>query len=77
MEELREDHDDGTVARVAAIDIAKASGLVCLRVPHDPSRAAVSRSLSLPQPLHETISSVPTHPEREEHSDGTGYPGER
>ncbi|WP_405727466.1 hypothetical protein OG607_24755 [Streptomyces sp. NBC_01537] len=35
MEELREDRDDGTVARVAAIDIAKASGMVCLRVPHD------------------------------------------
>ncbi|MBP2056291.1 transposase [Streptomyces griseochromogenes] len=35
MEELREDHDDGSVARVAAIDIAKASGMVCLRVPHD------------------------------------------
>ncbi|WP_246460035.1 hypothetical protein [Streptomyces himalayensis] len=35
MEELREDHDDGTVARVAAIDIGKASGMVCLRVPHD------------------------------------------
>ncbi|MFG3403628.1 IS110 family transposase [Streptomyces sp. NPDC048142] len=35
MEELREDHDDGTVGRVAAIDIAKASGMVCLRVPHD------------------------------------------
>ncbi|MFE2700796.1 hypothetical protein [Streptomyces mirabilis] len=35
MEELGEDHDDGTVARVAAIDIAKASGMVCLRVPHD------------------------------------------
>lgn len=35
MKELREDHDDGTVARVAAIDIAKASGMVCLRVPHD------------------------------------------
>ncbi|MET7356348.1 hypothetical protein [Streptomyces mirabilis] len=34
MEELREDHDDGTVARVAAIDIAKVSGMVCLRVPH-------------------------------------------
>ncbi|MGW2206987.1 IS110 family transposase [Streptomyces sp. NPDC001774] len=35
MEESREDHDDGSVARVAAIDIAKASGMVCLRVPHD------------------------------------------
>ncbi len=35
MEELGEDHDDGTVAKVAAIDIAKASGMVCLRVPHD------------------------------------------
>lgn len=35
MEELREDHDDGTVARVAAIDIAKTSGTVCPRVPHD------------------------------------------
>ncbi|MDX2937960.1 IS110 family transposase, partial [Streptomyces ipomoeae] len=35
MEELREDHDDGTVARVAAIDIAKASGMACPRVPHD------------------------------------------
>ncbi|MFJ1610748.1 transposase [Streptomyces sp. NPDC088253] len=35
MEALGEDHDDGTVARVAAIDIAKASGMVCLRVPHD------------------------------------------
>ncbi|MFD8221032.1 hypothetical protein ACFV2U_47085 [Streptomyces sp. NPDC059697] len=35
MEDLREDHDDGTVARVAAIDIAKASGMVCLRVPYD------------------------------------------
>jgi transposase len=35
MEELREDHDDGTVARVAAIDSAKASEMVCLRVPHD------------------------------------------
>ncbi|WP_228396724.1 IS110 family transposase [Streptomyces sp. RB17] len=35
MEELGEEHDDGTVARVAAIDIAKASGMVCLRVPHD------------------------------------------
>ncbi|MET9089714.1 hypothetical protein ABZX77_49020 [Streptomyces sp. NPDC004237] len=32
---MGEDHDDGTVARVAAIDIAKASGMVCLRVPHD------------------------------------------
>ncbi|MFD7474561.1 IS110 family transposase [Streptomyces sp. NPDC059837] len=31
---MREDHDDGTVARVAAIDIAKASGMVCLRVLH-------------------------------------------
>ncbi|OPC77677.1 IS110 family transposase [Embleya scabrispora] len=36
MEESREDHDDGTVARVAVIDIAEASGMVCLRVPHDP-----------------------------------------
>jgi transposase len=35
MEESGVDHDDGTVARVAAIDIAKASGMVCLRVPHD------------------------------------------
>ncbi|MFE7216891.1 IS110 family transposase [Streptomyces sp. NPDC057611] len=35
MEGLAEDHDDGTVARVAAIDIAKASGMVCLRIPHD------------------------------------------
>ncbi|GGY16988.1 hypothetical protein GCM10010358_80750 [Streptomyces minutiscleroticus] len=35
MEEAGEDHDDGTVARVAAIDIAKASGMVCLRIPHD------------------------------------------
>ncbi|WP_207394249.1 IS110 family RNA-guided transposase [Actinomadura formosensis] len=35
MQETGEDHDDGTVARVAAIDIAKASGMVCLRVPHD------------------------------------------
>jgi transposase len=35
MEDTREDHDDGTVARVAAIDIAKASGMVCLRVPHE------------------------------------------
>ncbi|WP_327425297.1 hypothetical protein OG612_38140 [Streptomyces sp. NBC_01527] len=35
MEETREDQDDGAVARVAAIDIAKASGMVCLRVPHD------------------------------------------
>ncbi|AZQ37804.1 IS110 family transposase [Streptomyces cyaneochromogenes] len=35
MEELKEDHDDGSVARVAAIDIAKASGMVCLRLPHD------------------------------------------
>ncbi|MET7354942.1 IS110 family transposase [Streptomyces mirabilis] len=35
MEESAEDHDDGTVARVAAIDIAKASGMVCMRVPHD------------------------------------------
>ncbi|MGI5141594.1 MULTISPECIES: IS110 family transposase [unclassified Streptomyces] len=35
MGELAEEQDDGTVARVAAIDIAKASGMVCLRVPHD------------------------------------------
>lgn len=35
MEELRETSSDGTVARVAAIDIAKTSGMVCLRVPHD------------------------------------------
>jgi transposase len=35
VEEIREDQDDGTVARVAAIDIAKASGMVCSRVPHD------------------------------------------
>ncbi|MFD5514321.1 hypothetical protein ACFWIB_42720 [Streptomyces sp. NPDC127051] len=35
MEESGEDHDDGSAARVAAIDIAKASGTVCLRVPHD------------------------------------------
>ncbi|WP_369394906.1 transposase [Streptomyces sp. CG1] len=35
MEEWKEDSDDGTVARIAAIDIAKASGMVCLRVPHD------------------------------------------
>ncbi|MFE3527358.1 transposase, partial [Streptomyces sp. NPDC059161] len=35
MEELREEPDDGTVVRVAAVDIGKASGMVCLRVPHD------------------------------------------
>ncbi|MGW6413279.1 hypothetical protein ACWF95_40220, partial [Streptomyces vinaceus] len=35
MEETREDQDDAPVARVAAIDIAKASGMVCPRVPHD------------------------------------------
>lgn len=35
MEEPGEDHDDGTVARVASIYIAKASGMVCLRIPHD------------------------------------------
>ncbi|GEC10770.1 IS110 family transposase [Streptomyces spinoverrucosus] len=34
MKELAEDHDDGSVARIAAIDIAKTSGMVCLRVPH-------------------------------------------
>lgn len=35
MEELRVDHDGGTVARAAVIDMAKASGMLCLRVPHD------------------------------------------
>ncbi|MEW1911333.1 IS110 family transposase [Kitasatospora sp. NPDC085895] len=35
MEETREDQADGAVARVAAIDIAKASGVVCMRLPHD------------------------------------------
>ncbi|WP_079144236.1 IS110 family transposase [Streptomyces agglomeratus] len=35
MEESKDDHDDGSVARVAAIDIAKATGMVCLRIPHD------------------------------------------
>ncbi|MFE7524575.1 hypothetical protein ACFU7Y_02490 [Kitasatospora sp. NPDC057542] len=35
MEETREDQDDGAVARVAAIDIAKASGVVCMRLPHE------------------------------------------
>lgn len=35
MEESREDQADGAVARVAAIDIAKASGVVCMRLPHD------------------------------------------
>ncbi|WP_406723567.1 IS110 family transposase [Streptomyces sp. GD-15H] len=35
MQETGEEQDDGTVARVAAIDIAKASAVVCTRVPHD------------------------------------------
>ncbi|MFJ5879829.1 IS110 family transposase [Kitasatospora cineracea] len=35
MEETREDQADGAVARVAAIDIAKTSGVVCMRLPHD------------------------------------------
>ncbi|MFD4396858.1 transposase [Kitasatospora sp. NPDC058478] len=35
MEETREDLADGAVARVAAIDIAKASGVVCMRLPHE------------------------------------------
>ncbi|WP_323182183.1 IS110 family transposase [Kitasatospora purpeofusca] len=35
MEETREDQADGAVARVAAIDIAKASGVVCMRLPHE------------------------------------------
>src|SRR5258708_1940924 len=35
MQESTEDHPDGTVARVAAIDIAKASAVVCTRVPHE------------------------------------------
>lgn len=35
MEETREDQADGTVARVAAIDIAKAAGVVCMRLPHE------------------------------------------
>ncbi|MFF3489035.1 hypothetical protein ACFYXC_38205 [Streptomyces sp. NPDC002701] len=35
MEELREDHGDGTVARVAAIDSAEVTAMTCLRVTHD------------------------------------------
>ncbi|MFJ2478101.1 hypothetical protein ACIOWI_34940 [Streptomyces sp. NPDC087659] len=35
MEESRENHGDGSIARVATIDIAKASGMVCPRIPHD------------------------------------------
>lgn len=35
MQESTEDHPDGAVARVAAIDIAKASAVVCMRVPHE------------------------------------------
>lgn len=35
MQESTEDHADGMVARVAAIDIAKASAVVCMRVPHE------------------------------------------
>ncbi|WP_406415783.1 transposase [Streptomyces sp. NBC_00873] len=35
MQETGEEQDGGTVARVAAIDIAKASAVVCTRVPHD------------------------------------------
>ncbi|MFE7635595.1 IS110 family transposase [Kitasatospora sp. NPDC057518] len=35
MEETREEQADGAVARVAAIDIAKASGVVCMRLPHE------------------------------------------
>ncbi|MFE7213492.1 transposase [Streptomyces sp. NPDC001698] len=35
MQETGEEQDGGTVARVAAIDIAKASAVVCSQVPHD------------------------------------------
>ena len=35
MQESTEDHADGAVARVAAIDIAKASAMVCTRLPRD------------------------------------------
>lgn len=35
MEDTSEDLAEGTVARVAAIDIAKASGVVCMRLPHE------------------------------------------
>jgi hypothetical protein len=35
MDEPVEEQADGAVARVAAIDIAKASAVVCLRLPHE------------------------------------------
>ncbi|MFD0327133.1 IS110 family transposase [Streptacidiphilus monticola] len=35
MPDTHEDQSDGTVARVAAIDIAKATAVICTRVPHD------------------------------------------
>jgi transposase len=34
VEEIEDDDDVGIVERVAAIDVAKASGMVCTRVPH-------------------------------------------
>ena len=45
MMEPREIEDEGherIVERVAAIDVAKASGMVCVRVPHGSSRAGGS-----------------------------------
>jgi hypothetical protein len=45
MMEPRDVEDEGherIVERVAAIDMGKASGMVCVRVPHGPGRAGGS-----------------------------------
>ena len=52
--EVHVDEHEQIVERVAAIDVAKASGMVCLRIPHETTRTGGSprsgRSRRPPQP---------------------------
>jgi transposase len=44
-QEIEDDEHEQVLARVAAADVAKASGMVCTRVPH-PSRPGARRTLA-------------------------------
>jgi transposase len=43
-QEIEDDEHEQVLERVAAVDVAKASGMVCTRVPH-PSRPGARRTL--------------------------------
>ena len=43
-QEIEDEEYEQILQRVAAVDVAKASGMVCLRVPHVPGRTGGGRA---------------------------------